>query len=316
MHAKSQLVCCVKDEAVSILEWIAHHRVIGFDQIIFFSNDCTDGTTKLLDEAAKQGLCEHYTNIVSNGLYPQQSAYRLYEQLKLRKNADVIMVLDIDEFLNIHVGAGLLSDLLNHIGENVDLVCLNWMNFGAGDQERWTTKNVTSKFLWAKSPESGGNRGVKSLILKPEAFGTIGNHHPVNFKENRPMVAINAAGIPLDVPKENYGALWRSLRNFERKDISHEMAQINHYSTKTLDTYCLRQKRGRGWGYSDRHTPNRFMSANVDLVHETSILKYQSQLDHELKNILSLGRLERLNRRMQIRYQAKLDRLYDKVTSS
>lgn len=40
MHA---LMSCVKDEGPFVVEFVAHHLVLGFDRIMMASNDCSDG---------------------------------------------------------------------------------------------------------------------------------------------------------------------------------------------------------------------------------------------------------------------------------
>lgn len=143
----TQLVSCVKNEAVFLLEWLAHHRMLGFEEIIFFSNDCDDGTCELLDQATALGYCRHYQNPVAPGDAPQPSAYKLHRKLGLRQGIDFAMVLDADEFLNIHTGAGLLSDLIAAMDPEADLLCLNWKSFGTGFVEHWRPGNVTAQFL-------------------------------------------------------------------------------------------------------------------------------------------------------------------------
>lgn len=46
---KTAAICTVKDEAPYILEWIAWHRLVGFDKIIIAQNSSTDGTVELLE---------------------------------------------------------------------------------------------------------------------------------------------------------------------------------------------------------------------------------------------------------------------------
>ena len=33
-------ILCVRNEAAFLLEWLAHHRAVGFDHFLVFSNDC------------------------------------------------------------------------------------------------------------------------------------------------------------------------------------------------------------------------------------------------------------------------------------
>jgi hypothetical protein len=46
-----------------IVAWVAHHLVIGANEIVAFSNDCTDGSDALLDQLAKRGYIKHIENM-------------------------------------------------------------------------------------------------------------------------------------------------------------------------------------------------------------------------------------------------------------
>tara|TARA_R110002074_G_scaffold269101_3_gene441049 strand:- start:81 stop:341 length:261 start_codon:yes stop_codon:yes gene_type:complete len=61
---KTQLISCVKDEAVFMLEWVAHHHLLGFDDICIYTNDCTDGTVALLSALEDAGYCRRFDNPV------------------------------------------------------------------------------------------------------------------------------------------------------------------------------------------------------------------------------------------------------------
>ena len=42
-------VLTVRNEGAFLLEWLAHHRAVGFTHILVLSNDCQDGTDTMLD---------------------------------------------------------------------------------------------------------------------------------------------------------------------------------------------------------------------------------------------------------------------------
>lgn len=56
------LVACMRDEALFVVEWVAHHLASGFDRIIVYTNDCADGTDRLLDAMASVVPVERYDN--------------------------------------------------------------------------------------------------------------------------------------------------------------------------------------------------------------------------------------------------------------
>lgn len=54
-------VACMRDEALFVVEWVAHHLAAGFDRIIVYTNDCSDGTDKLLEAMSRFMPVEHTT---------------------------------------------------------------------------------------------------------------------------------------------------------------------------------------------------------------------------------------------------------------
>ena len=104
---KIMAVTTQKNEGVFLLELIAYHKIIGFTDIVILSNDCEDGSDEMLDHLSKSGEIIHLRN---DGPYDdrgiQFAALELAGRQKGLKEADWIMHLDIDEFLNIHVGDG------------------------------------------------------------------------------------------------------------------------------------------------------------------------------------------------------------------
>ena len=45
--AEKVIVACMRDEALFVVEWVAHHLAVGFDRIIVYTNACSDGTDRL-----------------------------------------------------------------------------------------------------------------------------------------------------------------------------------------------------------------------------------------------------------------------------
>jgi len=287
--AKTQLISCVKDEGPFILEWVAHHHLLGFDDIVVFTNDCTDGTVELLQALQAHGLCRQFDNPVPKDGWPQQSAFKLHETLGLGHGFDHVMVLDADEFLNIHVGDGSLQALLGTIPHDTDLLCINWLCFADGHRTAWEPGCVTNQFQYAIPPDSAPNHQVKSIILNPKKFGQLGIHHPESYQGDAPIMVRDASLQPVKVDPENYPLLWKSLLAFPNEHLSHETAQINHYAIKTPDSYYLRIFRGRGTQVSElRHTSYYYIKRNVNALHERSIARYEGGLNALLAKLRTI----------------------------
>ena len=66
-------VTCVKNEGPFLLEWIAFNRLIGVTDFLFYSNDCSDGTDRLLDALARRGMVHHLPNPAQGRNYQMEA---------------------------------------------------------------------------------------------------------------------------------------------------------------------------------------------------------------------------------------------------
>ena len=96
-----------------------YHKTIGFTDIVILSNDCEMAVMKCWI-ICKSGEIIHLRN---DGPYDdrgiQFAALKRADRQKAMKEADWIMHLDIDEFLNIHVGDGQIADLIDALPEQM-----------------------------------------------------------------------------------------------------------------------------------------------------------------------------------------------------
>ncbi len=300
----------MKDEGPFILEWIAHHRAIGFEQIIVFTNDCTDGTVRLLKSLEAQGYCTHRNNRVKEGENAQPRAYTRLSNSDLLDQSGWVMVLDADEFLNIHVGDGQLSDLLANVAEDTDLLTLCWRVFGDSDYDAYAPDLTTSRFRMATESQSTTNFGVKSLVRDWRAYERLGNHCPYNYKGMAPLVYQTASGAMYDLPHQDRGTLHKHLLSLPAHKASHKWAQINHYATRTLDSYILRQKRGLGFvGKKEHHTFDYFKRMNRSKVLETSFSRYDSVIAKGLAEMRKVPSIRAAEQNCLEIYQSRIDAL-------
>lgn len=157
------LMSSMKDEGPFVLEFVAHHRVLGFDAIHVASNDCSDGTDLLLDALAAQGAITHLPNRLKPGERPQRRAYEKMREAFDTDRADWIMALDVDEFLFVNVGAGRVGDLTALAGPEVDVISLSALSFGTSENEAWQPGRVTEQFTRRLPEKARQNAPVKSL---------------------------------------------------------------------------------------------------------------------------------------------------------
>jgi hypothetical protein len=65
------IVVCMREDGVSVTEWIAHHRAIGFEGILVYGNDNRDGSKRLLRLLADSGAITYIDNQCGSNSSPQ-----------------------------------------------------------------------------------------------------------------------------------------------------------------------------------------------------------------------------------------------------
>lgn len=253
MPGRIDLMSCMRDEAPFVVEFVAHHLVLGFDRILVATNDCTDGTDALLDALAAAGAVRHLRNPVAPGGLPQREGYRRLRRAFGVDRSDWAMALDADEFLNIHTGDRTLAALLAEVPEQADIVALSAATFGpreslpAGCAQGALPAPcpVTRRFRHAVPPRHRVNGAVKSLFRAPGAWEGFQNHSPVGYRGPKSTPVILGGDGTLREADPGI-PLWKQLRHLPPERIAHRLAQVNHYATKSWQEFRLRIDRGRG----------------------------------------------------------------------
>lgn len=254
--ANTCLMTAVKDEGPDLLEWVAWHRLVGFDHILVWSNDCSDGSDLLLDRLEAIGWVRHFRHSPPEGVSAQDNVSRLAFDAPERAAADWVMWLDADEFLVIHPGEGHLADLIARL-DRAWGVAVNWRVFGSmGIIKTDPSRLVTETFHRAAPLDDTFSRPVKTLYRNGPDIASLGIHRPIWAKGSDPRV-LTSSGKPL-----NHRFLFQPKKNGRARDMvargrqSWALAQINHYAIKALDRLAL--KRARGNGLEPGATADRF----------------------------------------------------------
>ena len=127
--ARFLVVACVRNEGAFLLDWLAHHHAVGFTDFLIYSNDCQDGSDAILEHLAAIGVVEHRPN---PGPYQggiQFTAMKQAAAEPVYQAADWVMPLDLDEYLNVHVGHHQVSDLVA-AQPTACAISVTWRMFG------------------------------------------------------------------------------------------------------------------------------------------------------------------------------------------
>lgn len=227
------LCAIVRNELRSIIEWLAHHKALGFTDFLIYDNESTDGTTEALIALDEAGELVHLPWPHSVGERPQRLAY---EHARKHSEADWLAFFDADEFLVLHQDADMAA-FLARFPPDVGAVAVNWVVFGSGGQARYRAKPVMERFTDALPPEAGPNRSVKAIGRREMLSGT--GIHRVSLAAGRYVMPSGEA------------AVFDGLTAVQRPDVS--VAALHHYAVKSLEEFA--EKRARG--HANSQVPER-----------------------------------------------------------
>ena len=228
-------ILTVRNEARYLIEWVAYHRSIGFDNIIVTSNDNDDGSDALLAALDRHGFIVHIDNSAMipefdrpRGL--QHRAYWLATGHPLFLEHDWCSFIDADEFIVLKKHADIKSFLADH--DDKSAIAINWRNFGSSGLKEYEDKPVIERFTWASDTAFSQN-GVTKVIFRPRdiervAFGT-GPHYVQLSANVKPYCYSN-------------GTLFKSYK--DASNIHLDEIQLNHYVIKSLGEFISRGSRG------------------------------------------------------------------------
>ncbi len=232
----STIVTIAKNEGPYIWEWVAHHKMIGFDNIIMFQNDSDDLTHEIMSALRAAGVIKYFYNRAETGRH-QTAAYQRSTRQEEYRSADWVMALDMDEFLVINTGDGTLNALYDAMPE-FDCALINWKLFGSSGLVAMSDQPVTHRFVLAEEDDGiKRSRRPFKCLFRPSLFKRPGIHRAVGFDENDPQVKyVNGSGMPSSEFE---------ILNFQCGDPrGRSLAQINHYIVKDPQSFVLKHARG------------------------------------------------------------------------
>lgn len=302
------IVTCMKNEGPFILEWVAHHRAIGFDDILVYSNDCTDGTDQLLDKLDELGLVHHRKNPFRElGLKPQHAALQAAANESVVQNAGWIISMDVDEFVNIKVGDGSLDALFSEIPA-ANLISLTWKLFGNCDIHEFSSEYVTHQFTRAapemcRKPHQAW--GFKTLFQNRALFKKLGVHRPKGLQPSlwEEINWVNGSGRK--IPRSMYRNAWRSTTG----TVGYDLVQLNHYAVRSAESFLVKRDRGRV-NHTDRDQGlSYWFRMNNNATEDTSIFSQLPRLEAAVTNLLMNSEVAELHVQCIVRHRERIAQL-------
>ena len=257
---KIALCCIAKNENRYILEWVNHYKKLGFDKIIIYDNNDISG--EFLDDVLSDFINSGFVEIVNyrgRTVKAQQKAYEeCYENNK--NKFDWIAFFDCDEFLELTTTSNITEYLSKKVFMDFDIIKVNWETYtDSGNlyyedkpvverfKERYTNYNEKWSYDYHVKSIVRGNLNDKIIWETP--------HSPTLHKL---PTCDNCGGsiIPYSYSPNGGNNEYNSSFN---TNVNYTMAKLKHYTTKSVEEYCDKIKRG----YPDREYGHNFDDLNM-----------------------------------------------------
>lgn len=286
----------MKNEAPFLLEWVAYHRMIGVNDMLVFSNDCTDGTNLMLERLDEMGVLRHYPN---PSMYLDRDKHHLqvikYINTSERlPRSDWVVSFDVDEFICVNTGKGHLEDLFNAVPD-ANMVVMNQHNFGCSGVVGFEDRLLTEQFQYAWDKEKPyhprlNRRGTKTLTHRAAQAKSWHNHSPVFHADKLDKVhCVNGSGKRLtdqDFTKD--------IKSLLEGSFGFDLVQLNHYALRAVETYLLKVHRGNAnhadakdaMAYWRRYDHNDLHDTNISrMVPDIATARDEMLKDAELRSL-------------------------------
>jgi glycosyltransferase involved in cell wall biosynthesis len=266
-------ICAVaRNEGPYIAEWVAYHRLLGFDHIVVYDNESTDETPEVLASLEEQGWLRARPWQAPPDAHAQRLAYK--DGLRrLRKGFAWVAMIDLDEFI-VLPQHDTIHDFVADF-ESFDAIAMNWKVFGTSGCHEREPGLVIERFQRCAKLAHSGNHNVKTLarprtIQKP-------NVHNHKFRPDVTYRTVLGEEIPEDVGKSRL--------------VSHDVIRVNHYFTKSREEWDAKVARGRATkpsGHPEKFRTERHFEMhdrNEDQEHD--ILRLVPQVKQMLSHLSS-----------------------------
>ena len=298
------LPTCMKNEGPFILEWLAWHRAVGVTDFVIYTNDCTDGTDVLLEHLQKRGVLRHMPNpaLASGSPFFQPQALTYSHYLPEFANADYVISMDVDEFINVRVGDGTLAALFEAAGD-FDVLSMSELNHGSNGHAHFAPGLLTEQFAGHQTEAPGdkrARRGVKSLVRLSPRVEKVRNHRP-------------------DVRHDLGAVLWRDGSGRLRPDLAeaptengwdcrgaYDLVSLDHFPLRALDSFLVKMHRG-DVVVTDKQVSRRYWRVRNHSQNFTSDLaRGRTRMESELETLLSDPETRRLHDACVAAHQARI----------
>jgi FkbM family methyltransferase len=152
---KLVVVAIFKNEAVAMREWLQHYMRQGVEHFYMIDNGSTDDWKSQIEGAP----VTVYTDAKKHA---QESHYNDYFLPEVKRNAEWVMVLDLDEFMYARKKHKTIPEFLDTVSANITQISVKWKMFGSNGHIKQPNSIITG--FTTRQEYRGGEIDCKSIV--------------------------------------------------------------------------------------------------------------------------------------------------------
>lgn len=286
----------VRNEGPFLLEWLAWQKMLGFTDVLFAFNDCTDHSADLMRVLECAGWC-HAVEHTPGDIPPVRSGLDAIHAHPVVRESDWLFICDVDEYLVIKQGHKSIGCFLSGKEHEFAGIAVQWKVFGTSNLYDYEDSFLHRTFQRAAKSKSFANVFIKSFIYKPARFHQLTPHVPRGMDVDgewgeAPNRWSRANGDPYA-----YNPNGKRKQRTPKNAITHRGAQLNHYVTKWAE--CMEYKMGTPCpfrkGDVDRYNERFFLKFDRNEIEDTQAMDWQDRFDAVYAQITSTPRVRELH---------------------
>jgi hypothetical protein len=202
-----------------IVEWLAFHMMVGFNQFYIYCHKCDDGQVETLLK-----LSQHYPIKVygmESDDKPQLAAYQ-HAWAHHKQEVDWMAFIDGDEFLFSPSHANIGDALAEFAGHPLSALGVYWVCYGSSGHMTDPGGLIVEKFTRHSDYSFLPNRHIKSIVRGRQDIEIVGSH---------------LFATPNGTYDEQLRLLESPLLQDPAQAPSHARLRINHYVTQSYDFF-------------------------------------------------------------------------------
>jgi hypothetical protein len=228
---KAAVVTSVRDDGIYLLDWVAHHLVLGFEHIVIYTNDNSDGSEELLRKLALHGVITLIESETAGDEPPEGKAFgHAVQLLHDLRDFEWVLFVDSDEYFvpgpqyNNSV-SNVISAVRRKFGNQPPSgICYDWLWFVSGMKFEREPGPLLERFQHARPHH------LTKCLARIQDVLSMRRDHYAEVKQGGFIVGSTFEAIDLST-------IYRRIPEYAG-------GQINHYWPRSFEEFAIKKARG------------------------------------------------------------------------